>query len=269
MYDDIVKFAELENFMDQKLKNYSSGMQVRLAFSVAIQADADILLIDEVLAVGDEAFQRKCLAYFAKLKKDKKTVIFVTHSMDAVQKFCDRAILIDKGHKTEIGSPLKISQIYRELNDADSVTVGSDTSKSKYGRDVGTKYVKAEVDFKNYESELEFKVSVESKVLLEDPIIALELFKDDGQQVYRWVTDEKLDNLLELSPGKKNVIKFTLQNIFPSGVFSGRVLVRKRDRSIDYGIFNDIVKFEIKNKSKYPHDILWKPTERVMIESNE
>lgn len=116
MYDEIVAFAELERFMDQKLKNYSSGMQVRLAFSIAIRANTDILVLDEVLAVGDEAFQRKCFQYFAELKKNKKTVILVTHDMDSVQRFCTRALLIDKGHKTVDSTPRKIAQIYRELN---------------------------------------------------------------------------------------------------------------------------------------------------------
>ena len=98
MYDDIVEFAELEEFMDQKLKNYSSGMQVRLAFSVAIKAQGDILVLDEVLAVGDEAFQRKCDDYFTKVKKDpNKTAILVTHSMDSVKKYCNKAILIKDG----------------------------------------------------------------------------------------------------------------------------------------------------------------------------
>lgn len=98
MYDDIVDFAELHDFMDQKLKNYSSGMQVRLAFSVAIKAQGDILVLDEVLAVGDEAFQRKCDSFFASVKKDPtKTVILVTHSMDAVKKYCNKAILIKDG----------------------------------------------------------------------------------------------------------------------------------------------------------------------------
>ncbi len=94
-YDSIVEFAEIEEFMDQKLKNYSSGMQVRLAFSIAIQSEADVLLIDEVLAVGDTAFQRKCFNYFRELKKAKRTVVFVTHSMDAVREYCDRAMLIN------------------------------------------------------------------------------------------------------------------------------------------------------------------------------
>lgn len=98
MYDDIVEFAELEEFMDQKLKNYSSGMQVRLAFSVAIQARGDILVLDEVLAVGDEAFQRKCDDFFAHVKHDPtKTVILVTHDMSAVKKYCNKAILIKDG----------------------------------------------------------------------------------------------------------------------------------------------------------------------------
>ena len=94
MYGDIVEFAELENFMDQQLKNYSSGMQVRLAFSVATRAKADILLIDEVLAVGDADFQRKCFEYFKRLKKAKTTVVFVSHDMNAVREYCDRAVLI-------------------------------------------------------------------------------------------------------------------------------------------------------------------------------
>ncbi|HMH30872.1 MAG TPA: ABC transporter ATP-binding protein, partial [Methylomirabilota bacterium] len=95
MYKDIVDFAELERFMDQKLKNYSSGMQVRLAFSMAVRAEADILLIDEVLAVGDADFQRKCFDYFRSLKGAGTTVVFVTHDMDAVREYCDQAILIE------------------------------------------------------------------------------------------------------------------------------------------------------------------------------
>ena len=96
MYNEIVEFAELEPFMNQKLKNYSSGMQVRLAFSIAIRARGDILILDEVLAVGDAAFQEKCNNYFRSLKKDQ-TVILVTHDMETVKRFCNRAILIENG----------------------------------------------------------------------------------------------------------------------------------------------------------------------------
>lgn len=115
MYNDIWKFAELEKFQDQKLKNYSSGMQVRLAFSIAIRAKGDILLLDEVLAVGDAAFQQKCNDYFKTLKDNKQTVILVTHSMDNVTKFCTRAILIDNGKIIEQGKPSVVAKKYLEL----------------------------------------------------------------------------------------------------------------------------------------------------------
>lgn len=117
MYDDIVSFAELEEFMDQKLKNYSSGMQVRLAFSVAIKAQGDILVLDEVLAVGDEAFQRKCSDFFAEIKKDpSKTVILVTHDMGSVKKYCTRAMMIADGEVVAIGDPESVSQKYTLAN---------------------------------------------------------------------------------------------------------------------------------------------------------
>ena len=117
MYDDIWEFAELKDFQDQKLKNYSSGMQVRLAFafSIAIRAKGDILLLDEVLAVGDAAFQQKCNDYFTSLRDNKQTVILVTHSMDNVTRFCNRAILIDDGKILEQGNPKKVAKKYLDM----------------------------------------------------------------------------------------------------------------------------------------------------------
>ncbi|MFT8704630.1 ABC transporter ATP-binding protein [Bifidobacterium aquikefiricola] len=117
MYDDIVEFAELEDFMDQKLKNYSSGMQVRLAFSVAIKAQGDILVLDEVLAVGDEAFQRKCDNYFSEVLKDPtKTVILVTHDMGAIKKYCTKALMIDQGHVVALGDKESVAERYTLAN---------------------------------------------------------------------------------------------------------------------------------------------------------
>lgn len=112
MYDDIVDFAELHEFMNQKLKNYSSGMQVRLAFSVAIKAQGDILILDEVLAVGDEAFQRKCNDYFMERKQSGKTTILVTHDMGAVKKYCNKAVLIENGLVKAIGEPDDVANQY-------------------------------------------------------------------------------------------------------------------------------------------------------------
>lgn len=114
MYDEIVRFAELEPFMDAKLKNYSSGMQVRLAFSIAIRARGDILILDEVLAVGDAEFQQKCNDYFASLHGEQ-TVILVTHSMENVRRFCDRAILIEDGKVMTEGDPEEVAKAYEGL----------------------------------------------------------------------------------------------------------------------------------------------------------
>jgi ABC-2 type transport system ATP-binding protein len=112
MYDDIVSFAELENSMDQKLKYYSSGMQVRIAFSLATRARSDILLVDEVLAVGDAAFRQKCNAYFHSLKKKGTTIVFVTHDMGAVREFCDRVILLEAGQIAAEGGADEVAQKY-------------------------------------------------------------------------------------------------------------------------------------------------------------
>lgn len=133
MYDDIVQFAELEEFMDQKLKNYSSGMQVRLAFSVAIQAQGDILVLDEVLAVGDEAFQRKCDAYFAKVKKDaNKTVILVTHDMNAVKRYCNKAVLIKDGEVIVNGDKNDVANRYTLENLANKTDAQASGKTNEY-----------------------------------------------------------------------------------------------------------------------------------------
>jgi ABC-type polysaccharide/polyol phosphate transport system ATPase subunit len=115
-FEQIIAFAELEEFLDLKLKNYSSGMLIRLAFSVAIQVDAEILLIDEVLAVGDVAFQQKCFDEFERMKRSNRTIVFVTHDMSAVERFCDRAMALERGKLVEIGDPPRIARCYREIN---------------------------------------------------------------------------------------------------------------------------------------------------------
>ena len=111
-YKEIVEFAELEKFMDVPMKNFSSGMQVRLAFSIAIMADADIYILDEVLAVGDVAFQEKCFNVFRKYKKDGKTVVLVTHSPESVKQFCDRAVFLKDGVLHPYDSVEEVIQAY-------------------------------------------------------------------------------------------------------------------------------------------------------------
>jgi ABC-type polysaccharide/polyol phosphate transport system ATPase subunit len=114
-FDDIVSFAELERFVDQKLKNYSSGMQLRLAYSIAIQVPFDILLLDEVLAVGDQSFQEKCFGTFERMRSEGKTIVFVSHDLGTVAQFCDRTLLLRNGQTVELGPTTDVIERYSEL----------------------------------------------------------------------------------------------------------------------------------------------------------
>jgi ABC-type polysaccharide/polyol phosphate transport system ATPase subunit len=114
--ESIVEFAGVGQFIDTPVKWYSSGMYVRLGFAVAAHLEADILLVDEVLAVGDAAFQRKCFEEFERLRGERRTILFVTHDMSSVQRFCDRAMLIEKGRLLDIGAPADIARRYNEVN---------------------------------------------------------------------------------------------------------------------------------------------------------
>ncbi len=115
-YDAVIDFAELREFEELKLKNYSSGMHVRLAFSVAIQVDAEILLVDEVLAVGDAAFQQKCFDVFNRMRDEGSTIVFVTHDMGALNRFCHRALLLERGSPVHLGEPHEVADRYLEIN---------------------------------------------------------------------------------------------------------------------------------------------------------
>ena len=115
-FDSVIDFAELREFEHLKIKNYSSGMLVRLAFAVMIHVDAEILLVDEVLAVGDAAFQQKCFDEFYRLKDANRTVILVTHDMSAVERFCDRAILLEQGDLVRDGDPHRVGMEYLQVN---------------------------------------------------------------------------------------------------------------------------------------------------------
>jgi ABC-type polysaccharide/polyol phosphate transport system ATPase subunit len=112
-FDEIIAFAELERFVDQKLKNFSSGMHVRLAYSIAIQVQFDILLLDEVLAVGDISFQEKCYATFDRLRGEGKTIVFVSHDLGSVAQYCDRAAFLNRGDLVALGAAEEVVDDYQ------------------------------------------------------------------------------------------------------------------------------------------------------------
>lgn len=137
-FDEIVDFAEIREFIDTPVKNYSSGMIVRLAFSIAIQADADIYILDEILSVGDAGFQRKSLAMINEFKKQGKTILFVSHNTGAIAEFCNRAILINDSEIIADGDPLKVSEIYSELIIAAVNKANENSINNKEKPEIGT-----------------------------------------------------------------------------------------------------------------------------------
>jgi len=133
-FDEIIAFAELEEFVDLQLKNYSSGMSVRLGFAVAVQVDADVLLVDEVLAVGDASFQQKCFNQFERMKSEGRTIIFVTHDMSAVERFCDRAMLLERGRVLNLGPAEQVSREYSEVNFGETAHAQSEHTHGTFVR---------------------------------------------------------------------------------------------------------------------------------------
>jgi ABC-type polysaccharide/polyol phosphate transport system ATPase subunit len=188
-FDEIIAFAELEEFIDLKLKNYSSGMNVRLGFAVATQVDAEILLVDEVLAVGDAAFQQKCYEQFQALKDAGKTMVFVTHDMSAVERFCDRAMLIERGKVVDTGDPRDIAREYNQLNFGR--TVHPDLEGERLG-DQSAEIVHAWFEDVNLERRTALPYGAFCHVCVEvrfheemvDPIFAWALRNDAGQTVF-------------------------------------------------------------------------------------
>lgn len=182
MYEEIVEFAELEPFMGQKLKNYSSGMQVRLAFSIAIKAKNEILVFDEVLAVGDEAFQRKCLDVFEKYKAEGQTVILVTHDMETVRKYCNKALLISEGKIVKIGNPRSVAQIYTDLNQMSVDQAVSKRQGSSPGLEVELLDSKGNL-VNSYDVSDYIKVSIDWSRFTEATSIGVNIFKQSGEHV--------------------------------------------------------------------------------------
>jgi ABC-type polysaccharide/polyol phosphate transport system ATPase subunit/ABC-type polysaccharide/polyol phosphate export permease len=135
--DAILAFAGLEEFETMRLRNFSSGMKVRLAFSVAIQVDADVLLVDEVLAVGDSSFQRRCFQEFDRLRREGRTVVLVTHDMEVLRRHCDRALLLESRRVIAVGKPERIADRYEELNRRNYGPSDLDVSEPASGQNGG------------------------------------------------------------------------------------------------------------------------------------
>jgi ABC-type polysaccharide/polyol phosphate transport system ATPase subunit len=220
--DAVIEFAELEDFVDLKLKNYSSGMLVRLAFSLMLEVDADILLIDEVLAVGDAAFQQKCADAFHEMKAAGKTIVLVTHEMEAVEEYCDRAMLIDSGKVRHIGDPADVGRRYVRLN----FERGSDTGAGPSSEGDEVRILDAWVEDAhgerrtNLEHGEEILLNVELEVVRDSGEIGVGfiLANADGVGVFQFGTEAIVDgDSAALAAGRRIRVTARIDNLLTAG----------------------------------------------------
>jgi ABC-type polysaccharide/polyol phosphate transport system ATPase subunit len=232
----VIEFAELQGFVDLKLKNYSSGMMVRLAFAAMLQAEADILLIDEVLAVGDARFQQKCFDEFHRMRAEGRTMLFVTHDMSAVERFCDRAMLLEHGGMVMTGPPQEVGQRYYELNfaepgppgappaEAPAAPGGSLTDATPGGDGSATIqeiWVESEagerVDHLAHGRTYVVKVHVRANAALEDPVFGLAVLDAQQHPVFAANSEVGPTGAGRFAPGEEVIVAFAFENYLAPG----------------------------------------------------
>ena len=245
MYDDIVTFAELDRFMDQKLKNYSSGMQVRLAFSIAIRAQSDVLLLDEVLAVGDAAFQRKCFDYFKELKRAKRTVIFISHDMNAVREYCDRAVLIDSGKVIAEGDAdtiaLKYTKLFLKQPERSTSSNASDNS-DRWGS--GEVYIES-MSYRIDNDQIEVSVNIAFKKSVENPIFGFSIKNPFGAKIIENNTKWADIETGSFSKGSTAKAVWRFPNILTNGRNYVTIALCNQDASEYYDWYEDALIIEV------------------------
>jgi lipopolysaccharide transport system ATP-binding protein len=223
-YNEIVEFAEMERFMDQKLKNYSSGMQVRLAFSIAIQADTDILLLDEVLAVGDINFQQKCLSKMMDFKKQGKTIVLVTHDLGTVRRYCDRVLYIQNGQGIAIGETNEITNkyIYEDKNENTAKIFKPADKEKEYSKRFGNRKIEIlSIELKNKFGEISNSFACEDKIEIDvkyqfnqkvdPPVFGMEIY--DAKDNYCFASNTFLRNIKTENLINNNKLKIIIERL--------------------------------------------------------
>jgi len=257
-YDEVVEFSELQDHMEQKLKNYSSGMKVRLAFAVAIQAHADILVLDEVLAVGDADFQRKCYNYFKELKNERKTIIFVSHSMGLVREYCDRAVLIEDGKISHQGSADDIAEEYLRLfnkpqyEKEQAAKAAAERSKERWGSGE-VQFVSITTDITP--SELTVVIEVEGNAAVNDVTIGLDIYAvhADKKILTTGVEDTiQRKHSFTINKGEHKTFRYTFENLFGYGDYSITASLKSPGGDYIYNYWRDAASFsDPKRTTKY------------------
>jgi ABC-2 type transport system ATP-binding protein len=269
-FKDIVAFAELEEFVDLKLKNYSSGMAVRLGFAVSTQVDADVLLVDEVLAVGDASFQQKCFEVFQRLKDEGKTILFVTHDMGLVERFCDRAMLLERGKVLAIGEPHEIGLLYNQVNFGELVHTPIEGDVPSSGRPVEITTSRTEAggeqvsDVPHGETfEIVFEVRFSERI--ENPVFGVSLRNDVGQTVFATTTQWSHPETGIFEAGETVTVRVQLDAWFGTGRYRISPSVARAGSGADtLDLREDMASFII--HSTRPGGGILDPPHRVDIE---
>jgi ABC-2 type transport system ATP-binding protein len=260
-FDDIVAFAELEDFIDNQVKFYSSGMYVRLGFAVAVHVDPAILLVDEVLAVGDIAFQRKCLDKVEQFQQEGRTIVLVTHAPDQVVRICDRAIVLSKGRIVNEGNPHDVVRDFRMLMSRQDLA---------YGWDRGTKeieIVSAEIFGANGSSrevffpgeELVVQIDLKAHTPVENPVVSFAIHDDQNRFVFGTNSDWRHVRW-PVFEGKHRVL-FHLKSLpFVDGRYYLTLGVHSRDSKHVYHLQEQRYSFDVVRGEENPGAV-WIPVE--------
>jgi ABC-type polysaccharide/polyol phosphate transport system ATPase subunit len=256
-FPEIIRFAELERFVDLKLKNYSSGMQVRLGFSAAIQAQANIYLVDEVLAVGDARFQQKCFDTFRQMKRDGRTVVYVTHDLSSVERFCDRAMLLERGEVVEIGNPSSAIRTYRrhDLEEERARGAPEHATPTRWG-DGAAEIVDAWLEDASGErrevipqgEEAVFRARVRFNEPMEGPVFGVIVKSERGEHVF--VTNTVFDGLStgDFAAGEEAIYSLRFGTYFSDGQHSASPAVAHQDAQRFADWYEDAVSFSVRGK---------------------
>jgi ABC-type polysaccharide/polyol phosphate transport system ATPase subunit len=239
-YDAVIDFAELREFEELKLKNYSSGMYVRLAFSVAIQVDAEILLVDEVLAVGDAAFAQKCFDVFNRMRDEGRTIVFVTHDMGTLNRFCHRALLLERGSVVHIGEPHEVADRYLEINFGRDPEVTADASEAR-GGDGEARVLEAWVEDEQGERQpsllqgqrVTLKARVNFTVDVEDPVASVYVLNEDHVAVVVATTARENERSGHYTAGEEVLFSFSFENVLAPGRYSPLFTLAHRGTGLD------------------------------------
>jgi ABC-type polysaccharide/polyol phosphate transport system ATPase subunit len=255
-FDEIVDFAELREFIDAPVKTYSSGMYMRLGFAVAIHVDPDVLLVDEVLAVGDEVFQRKCLDRVRQFQREGRTIVFVTHAVDLVRQICDEAVMLDHGRIHASGNPEEVVRQFRQENLRYQVEEGRQWGTREMeivSADLIREAGATDTPVRPGET-LIVQADVRSPSPVEDVVAVIALYDHENRTIFRANTGV-LGVPIDPFEGKRR-IRFRIRSVpMARGRYSVTVAVHSRDERRIYHVWEEALSFEVRHEGYDPGEV--------------